>query len=69
MSKHFAVSTVLAAIACLAFTMAPSASAADLPELQVGTRIVSTDAAPSSGDTVDETATEPTEHETEESAS
>lgn len=49
MNKHFAVSTLLAAIACPTFTTAPSASAADLPELQVGTRIVSTEAAPRMG--------------------
>lgn len=63
MNRIFAIPAILAAVACSAITGAPSACAADLPEMQVGTRIVSNDAAAPSVETVNETVTEPAAEE------
>jgi hypothetical protein len=69
MNKPFAIPAMLAAIACAALSIAASASAAELPEMQVGTMIVSSGTAAPSADAVDSSASEPDDADTEETAS
>lgn len=52
-----------------AFSVAPSTYAAELPELQVGTRIVSVEAAAMPAASSDEAASEPVDQEADEAAS
>jgi hypothetical protein len=69
MNKYFAIPALLATVTCAAFTNTPSAYAADFPEMQVGTMIVSSDAAATSEDAVDKAADQQADEEAEDSAS
>lgn len=69
MNKQLTIPAILAAIACSAFTAAPTAHAANLPEMQVDTMIVASGKVTTSADTEEGTAAEADAPDTDDSAS